>query len=385
MDFDIPQELKQIQSLVRRFVREELQPLENRVEEDHDFPEDIRKPLIKRAFELGIRQMGLPQEYGGANIGALGQTLANEELGWVSEAINYGIISGDQGLLDVATEEQREKYFLPALRGDREHCPAWSEPDAAGDAGGIQTRAVRSGKGWILNGVKRFITRADKSDFAIVGAVTDPDKPKSERFTQFIVEIGSPGFTLGSYQPMMGRHGLKSWELLIQDCFVPDENVLGEVGEGLRRQLAQFGMGRLTLSARMLGAAQRALEMAKSYAKHRHTFGEPLASRQAVQWMLVDMGVNIHAARIMTYHAACEIDQNIASRQAQMRQAMVKLYATQMACSVADAAIQIHGGMGYSKMLPLERIYRDLRGYRIMEGPDEMMKHVIARYMLEIE
>ena len=385
MDFEIPEDLKQIQMLVRRFVKDELLPLEEMVEEKHDFPEEIRKPLIKRAWELGIRQMGIEPEYGGAGIGALGQVLASEEMGGVSEALSYGILAGEQDVLDVATQEQREKYFLPALWGDREFCTGWSEPDAAGDAAGIKTRAVKRDGGWVLNGTKHFITRADKSDFVIVSAITDPDKPKSDRFTQFIVEFAMPGFTREAYQPMMGRYGLKSWELAIQDCFVPDENVLGEVGGALRKQLSRFGMGRLMLGARMIGAAQRALEMAKSYAKQRHTFGQPLASRQAVQWMLVDMGVSIHAARMMTYHAAWEIDQNASSRPAQMRQAMVKLYTTQMACSVMDNAIQIHGGMGYSKMLPLERMYRDVRGYRIIEGPDEMMKHVIARYMLEME
>ena len=385
MDFEIPEDLKQIQMLVRRFVKDELLPLEDMVEEKHDFPEEIRKPLIKRAWELGIRQMGVEPEHGGAGIGALGQVLASEEMGGVSEALSYGILAGEQDVLDVATQEQRERYFLPALWGDREFCTAWSEPDAAGDAAGIKTRAVKRDGGWVLNGTKHFITRADKSDFVVVSAITDPDKPKSERFTQFIVEFGTPGFTREAYQPMMGRYGLKSWELAIQDCFVPDENVLGEVGGALRKQLSRFGMGRLMLGARMIGAAQRALEMARSYAKQRNTFGEPLASRQAVQWMLVDMGVSIHAARMMTYHAAWEIDQNASSRPAQMRQAMVKLYTTQMACSVMDSAIQIHGGMGYSKMLPLERMYRDVRGYRIIEGPDEMMKHVIARYMLEME
>ena len=385
MDFEIPEDLKQIQTLVRRFVRDKLQPLEQMVEEKHDFPEEIRTPLVKRALELGIRQMGVSQKYGGAEIGALGQVLAAEEMGWVSEAVNYGVLAGEQDVLEIATDEQRETYFLPALRGDREGCTAWSEPNAAGDAAGIQSRAVRNGNGWVINGTKHFITRADKSDFAIVSAITDPDKPKSEKFTQFIVEFDNPGFKREAYQPMMGRYGLKSWELSLQDCVVAEESVLGEVGGALRRQLARFGMGRLMLGARMVGAAQRALEMAKSYAKQRHTFGEPLANRQAVQWMLVDMGVSIHAARMMTYHAAWEIDREAASRPAQMRQAMVKLYTTQMACSVIDNAIQIHGGVGYSKMLPLERMYRDARLYRIAEGPDEMMKHVIARYMLEME
>lgn len=385
MDFSIPEDLKQIQLLVRRFVTDELQPLEQTVEQEHDFPHDVRRPLLKRAMDLGIRQMGVSKEHGGSEIGALGQVLASEEMGWVSEAINYGILAGEQDVLTIATKEQQEKYFLPALHGDREGCTAWSEPDAAGDAAGIKTRAVKKGNHWILNGTKHFITRADKSDFAIVSAITGPDKPKSDRFTQFIVDFDNPGFNRESYQPMMGRFGLKSWELSLQDCIVPEENVLGEIGGGLRRQLARFGMGRLMLGARMVGSAQRALEMSKRYAKQRHTFGEPLANRQAVQWMLVDMGMSIHAARMMTYHAAWEIDQATGSRSAQMRQAMVKLYTTKMACSVIDKAMQIHGGMGYSKMLPLERMYRDARLYRIAEGPDEMMNHVIARYMLEIE
>ena len=385
MDFEIPEDLKQIQMMVRRFVKDELLPLEEMVEEKHDFSDEFRKPLLKRALDLGIRQMGVDERFGGGGIGALGHVLASEEMGKVSEALTYGILAGEQDVLDVATQEQRDEYFLPALQGDREFCTGWSEPDAAGDAAGIKTRAVRKDGGWVLNGTKHFITRADKSDFVIISAITDPDKPKSERFTQFIIEFGTPGFTRETYQPMMGRYGLNSWELAIQDCFVPDKNVLGEIGDALRRQLSQFGMGRLLLSARMIGASQRAFEMAKSYAKQRHTFGEPLASRQAVQWMLVDMGVSIHAARMMAYHAAWEIDQNVATRAAQMRQAMVKLYSTQMACSVIDNAMQIHGGMGYSKMLPLERMYRDARGYRIIEGPDEMMKHVIARFMLEME
>ena len=143
MDFEIPEDLKQIQMLVRRFVKDELLPLEEMVEERHDFPEEIRKPLIKRAWELGIRQMGIEPEYGGAGIGALGQVLASEEMGGVSEALSYGILAGEQDVLDVATQEQREKYFMPALWGDREFCTGWSEPDAAGDAAGIKTRAVK--------------------------------------------------------------------------------------------------------------------------------------------------------------------------------------------------------------------------------------------------
>ena len=388
MDFTIPEELKQIQKLVRRFVREQLVPIEDMVEERNEFPDEIRKPLIKRAIELGIRNMGVPEEHGGGGIGVLGQVLTHEEAGWASEAVTYTIMrptQADPSILETATERQKEEYFYPILRGEREGCGAWTEPNAGGDAAGIQARAVKAGDHYVLSGTKIFVTNADNADFVLLGAVTGPDKPRHEKYTQFIIDFGTPGLQLSFYQPMMGRHGLKSFELVLEDCKVPAGSILGEEGGALRRTLSNFGAGRLLMAARVIGAADRSLQMAKDYAKSRTTFGQPLASRQAVQWMLVDMALEIHAARMMTYHAAWEIDQGIDPKTAQMRQAMVKLYATQMACRAIDNAIQIHGGVGYSKMLPLERMYRDVRLYRIAEGPDEMMKHVIARHLLQME
>ena len=387
MDFTIPEELKQIQMLVRRFVREELVPIEEMVEERNEFPDEVRKPLIKRAIELGIRNMGIPEKYGGGGIGVLGQALANEEMGWASEAVTYATMSAhhaDPAILETASELQNQRYFYPILKGEREACGAWTEPDAGGDAAGIQASAVKAGDHYMLNGTKIFVTNADHADFVLLGAVTGPDKPKNERHTQFIIDFDTPGLTLSFYQPMMGRHGLRSFELVLEDCKVPAENVLGEEGGALRRALSNFGQGRLLMAARVIGTAERAFQMAREYSKGRTTFGQPLASRQAVQWMLVDMALEIHAARMMTYHAAWEMDQGTDARAAQMRQAMVKLYATQMACRVIDNAIQIHGGIGYSRMLPLERMYRDVRLYRIAERPDEMMKHVIARHLLQM-
>ena len=388
MDFTIPEELKQIQMLVRRFVREQLVPIEDMVEERNEFPDEIRKPLIMRAIELGIRNMGVSEKYGGGGIGVLGQVLANEEAGWASEAVTYTTMSphhADPSTLATANERQKEEYFYPILKGEREGCGAWTEPNAGGDAAGIQSRAVKTGDHYVLNGTKIFVTNADNADFVLLGAVTGPDKPKHEKYTQFIIDFGTPGMKLSSHQQMMGRHGLKSFELVLEDCRVPAENILGEEGGALRRALSNFGEARVLMAARVIGAADRSLQMAKDYAKSRTTFGQPLSSRQAVQWMLVDMALEIHAARMMTYHAAWEIDQGIDPKAAQMRQAMVKLYATQMASRTIDKAIQIHGGMGYSKMLPLERMYRDVRLYRIAEGPDEMMKHVIARHLLQME
>ena len=388
MDFTIPEDLKQIQMLVRRFVREQLIPIEDKVDETGEYPEEIRAPLIKNSMDLGIRNMGIPEKHGGGGIGILGQVIAHEEAGWASEAVTYTTMTphqADTATLETATKDQLEKYFYPTLKAEREGCGAWTEPDAGGDAAGIQTRAVRKGDDYILNGTKIFVTNADKADHIIVGAVTGPDKPKNERFTQFIIDVGTPGMTLTYHQHMMGRRGLKSFELVLEDCKVPKENILGEEGGALRRALSNFGHGRLLMAARVIGASERALEMAKSYAKSRSTFGQLLATRQAVQWMLVDMALEIHAARMITYNAAWELDQGIDQRSAQMRQAMAKLYATNIATKVTDKAMQIHGGMGYSKMLPLERMYRDVRLYRTAEGPDEMMRHVIARNLLQTD
>ncbi|MBI2165599.1 MAG: acyl-CoA dehydrogenase family protein [Chloroflexi bacterium] len=389
MDFTMPEDVKQIQMLTKRFVRQELVPIEDLVEQRDEYPEDIRRPLIKRSIELGIRNMETPVKFGGGGVGALGVVAAHEEAGWSSEAVTYSIMRPGPGastaFMEAATEQQRQKYMYPVLRGEREGCAAWTEPDAGGDAASIKARAVKKGKHWVLNGVKHFCTNADKSDFVIVGAATDPGKPPRERFTQFIIDFGTPGLQLSFYQPMMGRHGLKSFELVLENCEVPAENVLGEVGSALRRTLTNFGHGRLLMAARFVGTAERALEMATSYAKRRVTFGQPIASRQAVQWMLVDMAIDIHATRMMTYHAAWQADQELDHRALQFTQAMVKLHASQMVCRVVDNAIQIHGGIGYSRLLPLERMYRDVRLYRIAEGPDEMMKHVIARYILQAE
>ena len=200
MDFTIPEDLKQIQMLVRRFVREQLIPIEDKVDETGEYPEEIRAPLIKNSMDLGIRNMGIPEKHGGGGIGILGQVIAHEEAGWASEAVTYTTMTphqADTATLETATKDQLEKYFYPTLKAEREGCGAWTEPDAGGDAAGIQTRAVRKGDDYILNGTKIFVTNADKADHIIVGAVTGPDKPKSERFT------------------------LKSFELVLEDCKVP--------------------------------------------------------------------------------------------------------------------------------------------------------------------
>ena len=384
MDFTISDELKQIQVLMRRFVRQELMPLEDMVEERGEFPEDLRRPLMRRANDLGLRNLSVPEQFGGAGVGLLGQALAEEEVGWTSPGVSWGIVQGwgDAGIgwyAQAATPEQMDKYFSPVIRGEKEVSDAYTEPNAGSDAASIQTRAVKEGRYYVINGTKHFISNADRASFVVVSAVTDPEKRARGGISHFIVDKGTSGFSLGSYQPMMGRRGVRNYELVFQDCRVPEENVLGDMGVAGKRQFAHFADGRVLLGALFSGTASRALQMARNYAKKRHTFGLPLASRQAVQWMLVDMAVDIQATRVMTYEAASEADHG---KDIRVKAAMVKLYAARMVCRAIDNAIQIHGGMGYSRMLPLERMYRDARLFRIGDGPDEIMRFIIARDML---
>lgn len=386
MDFTLPEELKMVQELVKQFVRKELLPLEKAVEEKDEFPEDVRRGLKEKAKKLGLWAICAPKEYGGGGLGALAKVVICEELGHVSVATGYqgGIVGGPRagfwGLeeLNYATDEQKEKYFLPIIRGEKERFGAMTERNAGSDLGNMEMRAIRDGDNYILNGNKMFITAVDSSDFGLVFAVTDWQKRGRGGITAFIVDKDAPGF---SHQliPVMGRRGLHVYELTFDNCVVPAKNVLSELGQGL--ELAQAGLvgARLGCAAACLGMAQRALDMAKSYAKQRVTFGQTLAKRQFVQSMVVDSETEIYASRLMLYHLAWEYDQGIDVTTKIM---MVKPFVTEMAVRVIDRAIQIHGGYGYTKELPLEMMYRDARLFTIGDGASEVLRWAAARRLL---
>ncbi|MDO8490412.1 MAG: acyl-CoA dehydrogenase family protein [Dehalococcoidia bacterium] len=388
MDFIIPEELKQLQLLARKFVLQELLPLEELVEEKDEFPEDIRRELKAKAVRLGLWDYAAPVEYGGSGVGMVGMSLVSEEVGRVSPSVGFqsGIMSGIQGggmidhnTLAVATKGQIEKYLAPVIRGQQEFFIALTEPNTGSDVANIETRAVRKGDKYILNGNKMFITSADTSDFGFVIAVTDWQKRGKGGITCFIVERGTPGFTIGRKVRLMGRRGLKNFELSFDDCAVPAANVLGKEGQGLPLALAALTPLRILIGAVFTGTMERLLDMSKRYAKQRVTFGKPLAERQAVQWMLVEMAMNIQASRMMTWNAAWEADHGLDIR---TKAAMIKVFVTEACFKAADQALQIHGGAGYTKDLPIERIFRDVRMYRIGEGPTEVMQMVIARDLL---
>ncbi len=381
MDFTIPEELKQLQNLAREFIKRELLPLEKEVEERDEFPEDIRRPLRQKAIKLGLWNYAAPQEYGGGGVGALGDVLVYEELGKVSMAVGtHGLfrsVGGRGEGAKEATDEQREKYIIPVIKGEKETFFALTEPNAGSDAGAIETRAIREREHYVLNGTKTFITNADRADFGYVFAVTDWEKRRQGGISCFLVEKGTSGFSIDRRIPVMGRRGVGSYEISFTDCIIPVGQLLGEEGKGGEIFGPFLSRNRLLISSRACGTAQRALDMAVDYARGRITFGKPIIERQFVQGMLTDTFMDIFATRMMNYNLAWRLDQGFKDLDGEI--ALIKATATEMSFRAVDRAIQIHGGVGYSKDLPLEMMLREIRIHRIGEGPTEVLKWFAAR------
>jgi alkylation response protein AidB-like acyl-CoA dehydrogenase len=383
MDFALPTSIAELKRRARRFVDEECIPLERELPPDWiELPPDLYERLVARIRELGLWGVGVPAELGGLGLGALGYTAIREEqCRSMIGTSHYTPFGGEiPAPLYFATEAQKKRYLLPVLRGAKRVAFAQTEPGAGSDAAAIQTRAVRDGQGWRINGVKRFATLADRADVLLLVAVTDPDKRARGGITMFLVERDTPGLTVRRLIPVLRPQ--HSTELELRDVWVPDESVLGEVGQGFVMAQKFLVKGRMSIAARSLGVAQRALEMATAYARERRTFGQPLAERQAVQWMLADSYMELHATRLLTYETAWKEDQGQDPRVAASE---VKCMATEMAFRVLDRAIQVHGGIGLTKDLPLERWFREIRVLRIGEGPNEIHRWVVARSLLRGE
>ncbi len=384
MDFTITEELKQHQALVRTFIQKELLPLEREVEERDVFPEDLRRRLRKKAVELGLWNYYTPVKFGGAGLGGLALVLVCQELGKVSIALGQqgGVIGvARESFLFDANDAQKEKYLYPYLRGEKEFFIAITEPNAGSDTSNIVTTAVKRGDRYILNGTKTLITMAQRSDFGVILAVTDLTKRKRGGITCFFVDKGTPGFSVSRKLPTMGRRGLDTCELSFIDCAVPKENILGEEGRGLKVALRGLVEDRLIITGCCLGAAQRVYEMSVDYARQRITFSQPLAKRQMIQSMILNMARDIWAVRMMVYNTAWEYDQGLDVR---VKAAMVKAFAAEMACRAVDSAMQIHGGYGYCKDMVLEMIYRDVRASRMGGGAVEVLESWAASQLLGV-
>ncbi len=377
---ELPEDIQMLKDMVRRFVDNEVGPLSSYIEEEEQIPDEI----VKKLKELGLFGLTIPEEYGGSGIGPLGYAVVREEFARTNMAlgslflVNNGI--GSKGIQLEGTEEQKRKFLPPIAKGEKFACFALTEPDAGSDAAAIQTTAVLDGDEYVLNGRKQFITNGPFADIITVMAVTDKSKRARGGITAFIVEKGTPGMIQGKAEKKMGWHGSPTGDILFDDCRVPARNVIGRVGHGFSIAMKTLAFGRLGVAATALGAAQKAFEMACGYAKTRSAFGKTIGKYQFIQGMIADMATEISASRLMVYNLAKDME---AGHNRDIEASMAKLFASEVAGRAADMNVQIHGGMGYMKELAAERLYRDVRVLRIVEGTSEIQRIIIARNYLE--
>ncbi len=375
MDFTLSPEHRALRRMIREFVQNEVAPIAAEIDREHRVPFETMRKL----GETGLLGVCFPQEYGGMGAGEMGYCILMEELNRVctSTGTNVGahIGIGAMAIYLDGTEEQKRKYLTPLARGEKIAAFGLTEPSAGSDAAAIRTRAVREGDHWILNGNKVFITNGGYADIVTVLAVTDPTLGARGGITAFIVETDWEGFKVAREEDKMGIRGTSTAELVFDNLRVPHENVLGKVGEGFIIFMKSLDMGRLTLGAACIGGADMALEMAVRWAKTRKQFGKALAHNQAVQWQIANIATEIEALRSLVYRVAWLVDTGQPFSQLA---AMCKLYGSEVASRAMDMAIQIHGGLGYSRDFPLERGFRDARIGEIYEGTNEVQRIVIA-------
>jgi alkylation response protein AidB-like acyl-CoA dehydrogenase len=379
MDFSLSDEERAIRDTARQFITREVMPLELealRRERAHRPGLELSelRELQQKARKFGFWGLSTPEEYGGMNLPAVMQSLLWTEVGRTFVQFKFG--GEADNILYHGNEEQKKEYLIPTIEGERISCFAITEPGAGSDAANIKMRARRDGDDWILNGEKTFITNGNDADFAMVVAVTDPSRRANDGgATAFLVDRDM-GWR-SEFLPTMGEGGPAS--LIFEDVRVPSRNVLGEIGQGFQLGMQWIGKGRYLIPSNALGIAERALQMAIDYANTRETFGRPIGTNQAIQWMIADSEVELEAARWLILRAAWAVDQGEDPRHTS---SMAKLYGAGMINRVVDRVMQIHGGMGYTRELPIERWYRQVRLMRIYEGTDEMQRLIISRDLL---
>jgi acyl-CoA dehydrogenase len=384
MEFALSEEHRMLKDLVARFVRDDLMPLEPAVLQRESVGEGARltkdetDPLDAKSRELGLWGLDAPQDVGGSDLPSTAMIGVEEEIG---KTVTPYVLPPDSPnlrmLMATVNEDQRKRYLAPYVRGEMISAIGISEPGAGADPAAMITRAVREGDEWVINGRKIWVSRAAEADFTILMAVTDRPEGGRGGTTAFLVDKGTPGFNVVRRIPMIG--GAFTYEIALEDCRVPNANLLGKQGQGFAPMQLRLSTRRVQMASWCIGLSQRALDMMLEYAPQRRTFGAPLSERQAIQWWMADAATRIHACRLMTYDAAWKIDQK---RDVRSEISMIKVFGTEMAWEIIDHAMQTFGAMGMTKEMPLQLMASQVRNMRIYDGPTEVHRWVVARNLL---
>ncbi|WP_087972394.1 acyl-CoA dehydrogenase family protein [Oceanobacillus rekensis] len=383
MHLRLTEEQKMVQETIRKFVEKELIPLENEVlrnerEGKPSLPIEKQEELTLKAKNAGFWGINTPEEYGGADLGQMMQAIVSMEVSKTFVPFKFG--GSADNILYYANDVQKEKYLIPTINGEKKSCFAMTEPGAGSDTRNIRMTAVKDSNEWVLNGEKTFITGGNEADFVMVIAITDKElhqKSKGRQGVTCFIADRDMGWR-SEYIHTMGEWGPAS--LVFENVRVPEENILGELHGGYNLGLEWIGFARWIVGARAVGSAERLLQMAIDYANERETFGKPISERQAIQWQIADSAVEIEAAKWLALNAAFTLDQGEDNRHLA---SMAKLYGANMGNRVIDRVLQIHGGMGYTRELPIERWYREARLWRIYDGTDEIQRLIISRNLLK--
>lgn len=380
-EFEFTENQKMVQQVAREFAEKEIKPVVMKYDESQEFPHDI----IQKLGELGFMGVIFPEEYGGAGLGYLEYVTILEEISRIDPSIGLTIAAHNSlcsnHIYMFGNEEQKRQYLPDLASGKKIGAWALTEPVSGSDAGSMQTTATLQGNHYVLNGSKNFITHGSVGSVTVVMAISDKTRGK-KGISAFIVENSSPGFIVSKKENKLGMRCCETSAIAFDNCRVPKENLLGNEGEGFHQALAVLDGGRISIAALALGIARGALDASLKYAKERHQFGKPIAEFQAIQWKLADMATQIEAAQLLTYRAAFLKNQG---KDVTRESAMAKYFASEVACQATNEAVQIHGGYGFIKDFPVEKLYRDVKLCTIGEGTSEIQKLVIARELLDLK
>jgi butyryl-CoA dehydrogenase len=378
MAYHLTEEQRMIQAMVRDFARNVLLPTAAERDLTREFPAEN----IRQMGELGLMGMNVPPEYNGAGVDTISYSVALQEVAYACAAtavimsVHNSVACGPVYLF--GSEYLKENYLKPLAAGKKLGCFALTEPSAGSDPAGQRSRAVKDGDSYVINGTKLFITSGRNADVVVVTAYTDKER-KHSGISAFLVEKGTPGFTVGKEEDKMGLRASDTVELIFEDCRVPAQNLLGNEGDGFVIAMASLDGGRIGIASQSVGVAQACLDAAVRYARERVQFNKPISQFQGIRWMIADMATQIEAARLLTFNAAAMKDRG---ENFSAAASMAKVFASEMANKAAYQALQIHGGYGYIKEFPVERFYRDARVFTIYEGTSEIQRRVIAKHII---